>query len=173
MVEFGIVPIRPADLLGRLEKYLKSYGILPADSVFLSVVPDELHLRFPPSDRFLVLFPSNFPVWQSVVSGTGREQTGFDTQLQVSILTRLSTDQELRSSTVMTNYSLGLAGLIGKTMGALQMWTAPTDANPDVSYLREPMRIQPGFVVQPREYKQSLWSVARSTWEMKFTAALT
>lgn len=172
-VNFGTTPIRPATLLGRLEKYLQGYGLLTADAIFLSVVPDEFHIRFPPCDQFLVIFPPRFPVWQSVVSGTGAEQTGFDVSVQISILTRLSTDQEFRSSNVITNLSQGMLGLVGRMMGAVQFWTAPTDDDVNVSYLREPMRISPGFDIMPREYQKSLWSIARSTWEMKFTADLT
>lgn len=179
-MNFGVTPITPGDLLGRLEDWIKTRAGLPADSVFLSVASETYHLNNPPGDKFITIHATNFPVWQSVVSGAGAAfvststvtNLGFDVRIRVGIYTRLNSDQELRASQLIRNDALGVLGTAINLVGAIQFWTAPTDSDPTISYLREPMRVVDGPRIQNREYNKTQWALVSTEWEMKFTAKL-
>src|SRR5882762_10335735 len=78
---FGITPIAPSALLLLLEKQLQEAGtctgcVDPAGAglgsdAFLSLWPDKLHLENPRSKRFVAIRPARFPIWQSIVQGSG------------------------------------------------------------------------------------------------------
>lgn len=180
-MQFGMYPITPGDLLGRLETFVKQNCGLSGEDVFLTSAPNNFHLEFPPSDKFVAIVPQNFPVWQSVVTGAGQslfaapgvENLGFDARIRMSVFTRLNTDQEFRQSQLITSDTLGILGTAINLVGAVQFWTAPTDDTANYSYLREPMRITDGPRLEPREYKKSFWSLVHTEYEMKFTCKLT
>ena len=180
MTHFGLTPISIGDLLGRLEDRMKLLSGLPADCVFLSAATENWHLKCPPADQFIVLFPESFPVWQGVVTGAGQsfqeapgeENLGFDLSLKTVIFTRLNTDQEFRSSDLFRNTTLGIAGITNRMLKAYQIWTVPTDDDPDISYLREPSRITGGPTVSHREYEKTFWTLLTTKWEFKFTTTL-
>lgn len=179
-ISFGVTPIKPADLLGRLEDWIKSKASLPADRVFLSFAPDELHLKFPPADQFVSIFPSRFPPWQGVVAGAGQSgldfptdsRLGYDAEVVFTTFCRYNVDQELRSSELVRSASLGLLGLTNQVVGAAQFWIAPTDADPNVSYLREYMRQSGPILSLQRNYQGTFWAMQKVAFEMKFSAVL-
>ena len=179
---FGITPISFADLLGIIESRVQTYldGIIAKDLVFLSTANDEYHLKCPPADQFVVLFPESFPVWQSVVSGAGSslllspgdENLGFDLSMRVGVFTRLISDQEFRASQLFRNVTLGIMGITNKVVACFQIWTAPTPDDSNISYLREPARIVTGPRITHRNYPVGFWSCLTMQVEMKFTLAV-
>lgn len=179
-VSFGVTPISFPSFLGRIEDHVKANSGLAADLVFLSPATENHHLKCPPGDQFVALFPENMPVWQSVVSGAGSsfalepgfENLGFDLQMKTVVFTRLNLDQEFRGSELFRNTTLGIMGVAGKIITCFQIWTAPTDADPAVSYLREPARVVQGPQMSHRDYETGLWSMLAMKFEMKFTLLL-
>lgn len=180
-IAFGVNPIRPADLLGRLEDWMKQkVGGIPASCIFLSLAPDELHLRYPPADLFATIFPSRFPPWQGVVTGAGQSyydapadtRLGYDSEIVFTAFCRYNIDQELRASELVRNASLGQMGLVNRVVAAAQFWIAPTDATNTASYLREPMRISGPITTVQRNYKDTFWTLIKMPFEMRFSAVL-
>lgn len=189
-INFGMTAIPPADLLGRLEDWVKAKTGLSADAVFLSLAPDDLLLKFPPADQFITITPVRFPVWQGVVAGAGQSffdaalpavagipgrdsaNLGFDALIAVTAFARVNSDQELRGSDLIRSSAFGLVKTATAAVGAIQFWTAPTDADPNVSYLREYMRIADGPSFVPRQYNNTFWCLCKASYEMRFTAAL-
>ncbi len=180
-IQFGISPVKPGTLLGRLETYLQGQTKVAADLVFLSVAPDELHLRFPPGDQFVTIFPARFPPWQGVVTGAGSnfatdpdaENLGFDSEIIITAFCRFNIDQELRSSQLVQNTSYGVMDLFASVLKAMQFWTAPLDApNTNKSYLREYMRMSGAAQMLPRNYKDTFWTLLKIPFEARFSAEL-
>lgn len=177
-INFGTTPIAPGDLLGRLEDWVRQSAKLTADRVFLSLAPDDLHLRFPPADQFVTIFPSRFPPWQGVVTGAGQStldfpsdsRLGYDAEVVFTAFCRYNVDQELRASELVRNASLGLLALTTNVVAAAQFWTAPTDTDAAVSYLREYMRQSSPITTLPRNYKDTFWTLQKVAFEMKFSA---
>lgn len=178
---FGIYPITPGELLGRLEDFVKQTGGLSADAVFLSAADDLWHLKFPPADFFIAIYPEDFPVWQSVVTGAGSsrdlapgtENLGFDAQIRMVIFNRLNANQEFRDSDLIRSTTLGIMGTAINLVGAVQFWTPLVDGVSTACYLREPMRITAGPRLSPRNYEKTLWALVTTRFEMRFTAKLT
>lgn len=177
-MNFGL-PVAPNVLLGMLEDYLRTRTGLPGDCVFLSLGTDDDHMQLPPSDRFVSIFPSSFPVWQSVVSGGGgvpdgfgSDHTGFDAVVRTTLYNRLTSDQEMRSSQLLRNAAYGAVNLAFLIVGALQFWTAPNPEDDQESYLREYMRVIDPPSFRPKRLKNEMWTVCPITWEMRFTALL-
>ena len=168
MLGFGITPITPADFMGRVEDYVKENVGLPADCCFLTLATDDQHIKIPPASRFVVITPMRFPPWQGVVSGAS--ETGFDVAFRTTVFCRLTNDQELRASRILRDNTDGVLYTMFRVVQALQLWTMPVDENPELSYLREPMRISgsgPELVTKRQEANP--WILCWINWEARVT----
>ena len=182
---FGCTPISIPDMMGLILEQVQTHAGLASTSVFWTVATDDWHLRCPPNDNFITLYPESFPVWQSVVSGAGNstetnpdfENLGLDLSTRVTSYTRLNSDQELRATQLMTNQAIGIMAPVTRIIGALQIWTAQVPPEDDevetVSYLREPCRITDGPKVHNRNYNKTLWALVQMHFQTRFTVKLT
>lgn len=180
VTNWGTRPMKPAEFMGRLEDIVRSESGLPSTDAFLSLAGDDHHLKAPPCDNFVTIFPFKFPVWQEVVSGGGQAEltaggahVGFNTQISITWFCRLSGDQEFRSSELIRSSSLGILGAVSRLIGGLQFWECPFPDEDTESPLREYMRVTDGPAVAPRNYASGLWALAKTTFEAKFSADLT
>ena len=189
MAVFGITPVDPAELLRRLVIQLQQSGTpsgsnLPgagwSDRAFISMFPDKLHLLAPVAPQFVAVRPENYPVWQSVVTGSGAPITsgasfvnlGFDSTVVTTVFLQNSSDPEYKNPNAVTEATLGLLTPIMKTISALQFWT-PSDVTTGEILLREYARITDnGFKIIPVDGKDGPWIMAPITWQLRFTALL-
>jgi hypothetical protein len=180
VTNWGTVPMKPSDFFGRLEDEVRSKTGLPTTDAFLTIAGDQYHLKSPPCDNFVTIYPPQLPVWQGVVSGGGQAEllagsahVGFDAVIIITWFCRLSGDQEFRSSELIRSNSMGLLNQVSRMVGGLQFWECPHTADDTTSPLREYMRVTQGPAIAPREYQTGLWALAKTTFEAKFSADLT
>lgn len=180
VTNFGTVPMKPSDFFGRLEDEVRSKSGLPTTDAFLTLAGDQYHLKSPPCDNFVTIFPARLPVWQEVVSGGGQAEllagsahVGFDASIVITWFCRLSGDQEFRSSELIRSNSLGMLVQVSKLVGGLQFWECPHADDDTTSPLREPMRVTDGPTLTPRQYEVGLWALAKTTFQARFSADLT
>lgn len=149
---------------------------MTTDRVFPSIWDDDLHLEFPPADRFITLFAGDFPVDQNNVQGGGAINTPFDAAVVVTMFTRVESDIENRSRQSLVEQVNGVYQFAKQVIAALQMWPGPVvtdDAANTVSKLRRPARIKPGWrVVRKKNAQGQRWTVAPATFEMSFVSDL-
>lgn len=169
MIQFGETPVDPADLLERIERRLQQASGLSADRVFTSLLPDEDHLQVPPADRFVVLTPVRFPVWQSVVAGGGLGGAGFDATIRTTCFVRMNADQELRSSRAVRDATKGVLALTMRVFSALQFWV-PEDSDGN-ALVREYPRAE-SIDFKPQRMKSGPWVSVGVPWQFRFTALL-
>lgn len=180
MANFGITGVSPNTLLKMLEKQLQESGTPSgsnqpaaglADRAFLSLWQDELHLTHPKANQFVTIRPTSWPVWQAVVAGAGRENTGFDASFIITCFIQMSTDPELKSVNALSEEVLGVSTLISVVASAIQFWE-PTDGDGN-DLLREPARIaDPGFRFTPVNGRDGPWVKAAIDYGFRFTALL-
>ncbi len=187
---FGCTPIAPSDLLLLLEKQLQQAGNCTgcADPVgaglgtdaFLSLWPDQMHLANPRSKRFVAIRPARFPLWQSIVQGSGapvsagfagiNSMTGFNAVVTMACFVQINADPEMRSSLSITEDVLSVTDFVlNKVFPAVQFWV-PTDNNSNI-LLREPARVlDGGFGFKPVAVKDGWWVPVAFDLELKFSA---
>ncbi len=161
-------PTTPADVLAIVAARLRDKLGLSPNLVFVSLHPDEWHLRFPPADRFCVLRPVSGRADQPGVSGGGRLTTAFPSVLRVAVFQRLDRDREGRAGAGLTDPSVSLLGDAGRVVDALQMYEPVRAGAPTECLLREPMRVQGYQVVPKTAGGGDPWAVAETTWEYDF-----
>lgn len=144
---------------------------LTRDRVFSSLRSDDDHCRWPPADKFVTGFFSNFPVDQRMVGGGGLYNTAFDAALVLTAFVRLDADPELASTRQLEDEADGVWQLLQKIIAALQTWDGPTNDD-GLQVFRRPMRIAPGFQVHKRAADTGRWAVAPMTFECSFVADL-
>lgn len=164
-MNFG-VGVDPAVLLGLIEERVQVAARIPADCVFLSLLPDEVHLANPPADQFVTIAPVRFPVWQGPVSGSGL--LGFDAVIKTTAFARV-VDQELRSSRVIRDATRGVVSLAMKVVAALHFWT-PLDSSNNAQ-VREHIRAV-SLDFRPVQLKAGPWVVCPTFWQVRFTVSL-
>lgn len=147
---------------------------MTTDRVFSSVWDDEVHLKYPPADRFITTFGRNFPVDQTDVLGGGNINSAFDAEFDVKAFTRVEADIEGRSIEQLREMVTGVYDLADQIITALQMWPGPTATGTHgaTSILRRPARIKPGWRVEKKTMERQRWVVITSTWELSFVADL-
>ncbi len=185
----GCTPISPQDLLLLLQKQLVEAGNCTGcadptgaglgSDAFLSLWPDKMHMENPRSKRFVAIRPARFPLWQSVIQGSGspvsgflgnKTMTGFNAVVTMSHFVQISADPEMRSQLTITEDVLSVTSFIMSTFRALQFWM-PSDIDGNL-LLREPARVlDGGFGYQPVQARDNLWAPVSFEIEMKFTAA--
>lgn len=158
------------ELLRQVVARLATATRLPADCVFETLARDDDHLMFPPSDRFIAVTPTAFPVDAPGVSGGGRLTTGFNGRFRTALFCRIASDQELRDGRLLRDRVGGALAVQLLVLGALQQFQ-PLNSDGEC-LLREPMRVE-GWDVQPKSPKQGTpWAVIASTWSLKFTSRI-
>jgi hypothetical protein len=141
---------------------------LTRDRVFSSAYNDEIHMEFPPGDKFVALFFPEFPVDQPGVSGGGIFTTGFDSHLEVRIFIRLEADIEGRSTQWLEDQAFGAYKFIQAVLVTIQMYIGPIAVS-GLSHFKRPMRLMPGFRIERKNLnKESRWNVAKATFEVAF-----
>lgn len=192
---FGITPIAPGDLLKLLQKQLQDAGTATGcvevpgaglgSDAFLSLWPDNMHLENPRSKRFVAIRPNRFPIWQSIVQGSGiptlggvpfaggptiKSTIGFNAVVTLACFTQINADPEMRSALAVSEDVLSVTSFVIKVMAAVQFWV-PRDVSGNI-LLREPARVlDGGFGFKPVSVKGEWWVPSAIDLEMKFTAA--
>lgn len=163
----------PSDFSSAIaEFFADSFPGFTRDRVFASGYSIDDHLRFPPSDRFVALFFSEFPVDQTMVTGGGTYNTAFDSRLEANAFIRLEADIENRSPEQLENEVLGVYKLLKDMLTAAQMWNGPIGTD-NRSLFRRPMRISPGFRIQRKSGRNdSRWMVSTMNFEVSFVSSL-
>lgn len=190
MIGFGVTPIAPGELLRLLEKQLSEAGTpthsaevagggLGSDA-FLSLWPDQLHLANPRSKRFVAIRPARFPLWQSIIQGSGtptrgagvvNTAIGFNAVVTLACFVQINSDPEMRSGQTVTDDVLSVTAFVMKVFAAVQFWT-PRDAVAGNVLVREPARVQDGgFGFKQVQGKDGWWVPVALDLEIKFTAA--
>ncbi len=181
MNNFGITAIDPVVLLKALEAQLQQSGTpsgsnLPgaglADRGFLSYYSDEMHLENPVAIQFATLRPVNFPVWQNVVDGAGRDPgTGFNGVVAVTCFAQNSSDPEMKNTNAISEDAISTTVFVMRVVSALQFWK-PIDGDAN-DMLREPARMDnSGLRFFPVSGKGGPWTRISFNLEIKFTALL-
>lgn len=146
---------------------------MTTDRVFPSLFPDDWHIEFPPADRFITIYFSNFPVNAPGVSGGGNVTTELESVCVITPFVRLESDPEGRSQQQLSDAVYGVYKLLQQVTTSLQIWDGPVDAATDMSYFREPMRLSPGFRIDRKTSKgQKRWAVCPMSWQIAFVADL-
>lgn len=172
---FGVTPITPNELLSLIETQLKEAGDatnspdtpgagLGADA-FLSLWPDQWHLDDPKSRAFVAIRPNRFPIWQSIIDGSGTPTagyagvthvTGFRALVTMACFVQINADPENKSVQAMTEDVLSVTSFVTRVVAALQMWTPRNSENDQL--LREPGRVaDPGFTFKPVGGRDGWW----------------
>lgn len=148
---------------------------MTTDRVFESVWTDEMHLTWPPADRFIALYAHRFPVDQTDVSGGGELNTAFDAQVKTTAFVRVEADIENRSGQFLTDQVRGVYLFAKEIIEAFQMFDPPAQDSSGVglNVLRRPMRLVGDWSIQPKSGKEnSRWGVIPINWEVSFVADL-
>lgn len=158
------------DLLLKLVAHLNTKLGL-GDRAFLTLWSDKMLADLPMAKQYVAIRPARFPVWQSVVTGSGAEHTGFNGIVSLVCLNEINGDPETRSPITLTEESTAIVSSVMKVISAMQFWQPKDDDNNDL--LREYGRlVDGGFGFQALTGKESTWSVSSTDWELKFTAKL-
>lgn len=187
---FGVTPVHPSELLKLLEKQLQQAGQCtgaapnPAGcglgpDAFLSLWPDDLHMKNPRSKRFVAIRPARFPVWQSIVQGSGHPvggyagvntAIGFNAVVTLACFAQINSDPEMRSSDVIAAETVSVTDFVLRVIKSVQFWTPRNAANDQL--LREPARmLDGGFGYKPARVGEAWWVPIAVDVELKFTAA--
>src|ERR1051326_3835407 len=114
----------PQEFMAQIaQKLVDDVDSMTADRVLLSVWDSDLHLNFPPADRFITLFASDFPVDQKDVTGGGAINTAFDSTLEITLYTRVEADLEGRSGQFYLEQVNGVYSFAFAVISALQMFS--------------------------------------------------
>lgn len=152
----------------RMEAVVAAGTGLPADCVFLALVPPAVLCQNPPADRFASLCPVRMPVDARLVAGAGAEHTGFDSTWHVNLFGRLGTDHELRSVRFIRDASRGLGAFVKKACVALQL--EDLSAGDASAILREPLRLVTVLWNPPAT--PAGWGWVQTEWQVKFRTDL-
>lgn len=149
---------------------------LKRDRVFRSNYEPAFHLEFPPADRFVTLFLSDFPVGQPGVSGGGRITTTFNSKLEVNAFVRLEADIEGRSTSFFEDQAAGQDAFVHAVIGSLQMWDGPLDDDGATFQFVRPARLDPGYRVVRKTVNGPSgpvrWCYAQLTFEIGWRSKL-
>lgn len=185
----GVTPVDITDILNRMVKQLTEAGHpngpdcnkgagLGATNAFLSLWPDQLHLKNPRSKQFVVIRPQRFPVWQSIVQGSGTTYEGYDDVYStlgfnmvfstVMFVAITGSDPEMRSARTLTEDVTSIMPLAMKIIASMQFWM-PQDADGNL-LLREPARLlDSGLQVKPVNAGDAWWVQGSLDFEAKFS----
>lgn len=165
------------EILEQMVKRVVDKAPLSGDLVFSSLASDDDHIRFPPGDLFVTVAPLRFPMHGGTFTGAGRYLTGFDGRVAVKLFCRYGSDQEFRSTRLLTERNRNILRRFLSVLSALVGYVPPSMSNPSAddggvnAIVREPIRCE-GFDVNPRRLKDSPWAVISSTWQVQFSADL-
>jgi hypothetical protein len=193
---FGVTPIHPAELLKLLEKQLQQSGQCTGpdpnppglglgDRAFLSLWTDDMHAKAPRAKQFVAIRPARFPIWQSIVQGSGtpalgwtpstgihpkiNTTLGFNAVVSLSCFVQINSDPEMKSNNMVSEDVLSVTDFVLKVAAAVQLW-APADASGNI-LLREPGRIlDGGFGFRPVSGKDGWYVSVAFDLELKHTA---
>ena len=174
-MNFGTRALTPSQFIGRIEDrlrdYLEVFAGLPPERAFLSLASDDEHVKHPPQDKFVTIFPARFPPWQGVVSGGG--ELGFDVSIRTTAFARLGNDQEYRQSRILRDPKNSILSLMFHVVQAYHLWTMPNVDDETISYLREPMRVVgSGPELTTKKQESNVWVLCWVNWEAKATFVL-
>src|SRR5436305_1593194 len=119
------IPTDLSTILIAVRDKLISDDLFPSTAVWLSLSPNLL--QNPPSDDFAVLMPGTQRVIQGEVVGGGRDLTGMEGEVSLTIWDRLALDQVPRADDFLT-HSLGILGKMKCVINSLQLCD-PVDAS--------------------------------------------
>ena len=142
---------------------------LTNDHVFLSVYTEDIHLEFPPADRFVTLFIPDFQVDAPGVSGGGIYTTGFESTLELNAYVRLEAGIEGRSAKLLNEYSIGIYDYIRRLYASVQTYPGLIDGTAGQSNLKRPMRIK-NFRINRKTIGKQRWLAVPSNWEIAFVS---
>lgn len=155
------------------DRVVSEVSDMTGDRVFESLYPDDDHLAWPPADRFVTVYGSNFPVDQTDVLGGGSHNTAFDATVVLTVYVRLEADIEGHSVQQLRDEARGVYKLIKEIITALQTWSGPVDSASGLSKFRRPMRVAPGFRVNKKTGKDGRrWAVSPVSFEVSFVSDL-
>lgn len=175
MIAFGITPCTPETLLTVIEKRVQLVTGL-GDRAFLSLWSDDWMALNPRANQFAAIRPNQFPVWQSVVDGSGfglsqagdiPGLTGFNASITVTVFVQNNADPESLSQQAITEFVLGVTTLVNKAAASLQGFI-PRDANNN-PLVREYMRMtDAGWRYTPISGKDGPWVKVPIDFEVKY-----
>jgi hypothetical protein len=184
----GVTPVDPAELLTLFVRQLSESGTGGGcsdptgaglgDLAFLSLWPDDLHLVNPRGDKFVAVRPARFPVWQSLIQGSGQTANaspnntfGLNTVVSCLIFIRQNSDPEMRSTNTLTQDALSTISFILKVVSSLQFWMPVSSGG--AYLLREPARLTDGgFGINPVSGKDGPWVKVSADFSLNFEALL-
>lgn len=167
---FGESAVWVDGLLDRLEAYVVSQSIYPAEAIFAFLGKPADLLQNPPRDAFCTITPANMAPRQELVEGGGNDVPQFDSTFTFCQFARLWQDQQLKDARRLKDKSRGLAQAVLKLVKALQLWEAADDTT-EASPLIEPGRLVGSIRFNGRDTPLG-WASVESTWELKFKADL-
>lgn len=165
-------PTTPADILALVAARLQSRLGLSASLVFVSLHPDDWHLKFPPADRFATLRMVSGQSDPKAAAGGGRLTTCLDSTLRVAVFQRLDRDREGRAGKGLTDPAVSLLGDLTAVADALQMYEPVSPELPTQCLLREPMRLA-SVSLPSKGGDANPWCIAESNWKADFRLKLT
>ncbi len=194
---WGIKPVDPAELLERFERRIQQKAGLPADCVFVSLLPDRYHLDKPPGQQFVTIFPGRWPLDQRIAAGAGRcgivgfdnlptgledngdgnrvpsefaeDSTGFDAEWRITVFARMNADQEGRSTRAVREATRGVLALAMKVLSAVHFFV-PLDKDNN-ALVREYPRVL-DLTLSPQEADGKPWVFAAFPLQVRFTAKM-
>lgn len=170
VIQFGVTPVEPDVLLRLIEKRVQEVSPLK-ERAFLSMWDDKVLITNPKATQFATIRPNGFPIWQSVVTGSGFDTTGYNASITLSVFVQHSGDIENQSFRSISDNVLGIVRLVSATMASLQGFV-PRDANQN-PLVREYMRMSDGgWRMSNIDGKGGPWHRTSVDFECKFTAKL-
>ena len=169
-IQFGVTPVEPDVLLRLIEMQVQKVSPLK-ERAFLSLWDDKVLVANPKATQFAAIRPNGFPLWQSIVTGSGFDVTGYNASLTLSVFIQHSSDIENQSIRAISDNVLGMVRVVSATMASLQGFI-PRDANQN-ALVREYMRVSDGgWRMTNIDGKGGSWHRTSADFECKFTAKL-
>jgi len=156
-----------------VDRIVGSVKSLQKDRVFQSLFDDAVHLEWPVADRFVTLKINEFPVHQNYVDGGGSIVTLLESRLVVTPFVRLEADPEEKSTVNLQDEANGVYRFLKQILTCLQTWEGPTDPTSGLSMFARPMRLDPGFRIQPKGGRANTrWTVCPMNFNLPWVANL-
>ncbi len=125
-----------------------------------------------PSDRFIALRPTNFPIWDGAVTGGGNDDLWMHGELDITLFVRYGVDQSYADDSWLLDSTAGVLALWSNLIHGLQLYD-PVDGSGN-QVLSEPMRLHPtGWKLRTTTLgNMSTWGRLASTWELQIRHAV-
>lgn len=165
----GGIPTDLSTILRTFRDKLIDDGVFTDSTCWLSATPDVL--KYPPSDRFIVVSPGDQNFEQPIIAGTGNRALAVDGTVNLTFRSRLNLDELPRSDVYLTDDSLGLLPGINCIIASLSMYMPKdSEGNSIFSEPARPVRIYPPELERGNEQG---WGKVQLSWEVRWNQQVT